>query len=230
MAVTELKQGNSESRTTISHFWASTDPFFTTRLYVVPGETEAESAPVRLTLFDPDGEKINDAFVEIAPGGIGSFDLAEFMTGCKREGGFLHAHVQAQCSRSVSYTFRIEGDQSASLLGKPSYVKPGQAAFFPVFFDEARSIIFGAVNCSGTAAQLDLTLSFQNSRFNVTKEIPPFGSRVMSVRSEFQHVNFRNDKVAYLECSCNQAGSEIGVQMIEEVRLADGSRVYHSLT
>jgi hypothetical protein len=230
MTQTGLQRSESVIKTKIAHFWAATDPFFLTKLIIVPGETETVSAPVRLTLFDPDGEQINDAFVEIRSGGVESFDLAEFMIGCKREGGLQHAHIQAQSSRSVSYIFRIEKGQFASLLGEPCYVSKEKKAFFPLCFEEQRNVIFGSINCSHASASLLLTLSLNNTQYRKIKEIPPFGCRVISVRAEFQNVNFRNSRVAYLECALEEAGREVGVQMIEEMKLPDGSRGYYSLT
>ena len=206
-----------------SHFWAATFPFFETTLFIAPPVDGSPVAPTRLTVFDADGEIVNEAALEIEPGRVGIFELEQFLGGCKLEGGLKHAHLEVVSPPGCRHLCRMHSRSGASLHVEAAALSSHRSVFFPLRFARGHDTIVCFVNRGAEPAVVKMRLFVGSRNPESFLEVPAFGARMVSLGSEFgEFVGGGEADIGqgYVRISA-KGGADLGVHLIERVIARD---------
>lgn len=223
-----------EDKRSCSRFWVSTFPHFETTLFILPprlaepDETADNSSQV--TIYDSDGEVINELNVSRSDQ-CNVLELDQFLGACKLESGLKHGQVELSSPAGTRHFCRIHGGESASFLGEPVSMSKGQSCFFPLLLNENKSSFLCIVNHESSELRAKCRLFYAKRNPEIDCIVPPNGSRVYSIESEFSdYFDLKEGKLqqAYLRISSRSEGV-FGAQLMERSDTEKGRGVFTSV-
>ena len=193
--------------------WIPGAPLGEASLIVV---SNAERENLSLKLFDSDGAVANTLTVELAkfPAVV---SLEMLVAGIKRDSGFKHGQVQVQHSSSAVVTVHMHSNASAVTLPSPTELIPGANFFMPVSFGANKTPLLTLTNGGEQEAVIKLRLFCGNRMPELMVSIPPHGSRVVALGTEFsEYTAFSADKEVhgYVRLHMKSDGA-VGVGFLE---------------
>ncbi|NLF26069.1 MAG: hypothetical protein GX589_10495 [Deltaproteobacteria bacterium] len=239
--ISTLREGNTSAIKCsgavgeVSDFWVCTYPFFKTTLFILPSFELAEGA-LELTsavaVFDPDGEKINEASVSFSPGSVGTLEVDMLLGACKLEAGLKHGHLRVVSPPGCRHLCRIYARERGAIMGEPQQIGAGQAGFFPVVFGTDRFPYVALVNHGSNSAVVKSRLFCGNRTPESEYLVPAMGARIVALAAEFdEYVQSQGEKQihAYLRLSVKDAVM-LGAQLIERIVLGRDNESYMALS
>ncbi|MBX7143325.1 MAG: hypothetical protein K1X79_02630 [Oligoflexia bacterium] len=203
---------------TTTHLWVCSYPYVDSTLFVVPpavlGDSSARTA---VAIYDADGNTANEVDLEFPSNQIGIIELESIMGGCKLEAGIKHGHAVVQSPVGYSHFCRIHTREGAALIGAPASLTADHSSFFPITFDEGRQYFLAFVNETRSTANVKCRLFCGKRSPETLLTIPPLGSRVIHVETEFPDYaggDTGKQLQGYVRISTKSEG-RIGVQLIE---------------
>ena len=177
----------SESAVT-SHFWIANPPFSSSTLLVAapPGMAGEQGGctATNLSIFDVDGEKVNEVTVEFPAGEVGVIELEPFCQSLKLQGGVAHGHLAVSSPEGTRHVCRQSIGGSVSLLQDPVVTKGRENSFTPLIIGARREHQVVLVNASSESAQVAIRLFYGNRAPEWNVEVPGNASRLISLETE----------------------------------------------
>jgi hypothetical protein len=212
MSVADVSE-TALSSTVSKSLWIPGTPLGEASLIVVsnsPRET------LSLRLFDSDGAVANTLNLELSkfPAVV---SLEMLVAGVKRDSGFRHGQMQIQHSSTASVTVHMHSNASAVALPPTTELAPGANFFMPVSFGANKTPLLTLVNGGENEAVVKLRLFCGNRMPELMVSIPPRGSRVVALGTEFsEYTAFSADKEVhgYVRLHLKSEGS-VGVSFLE---------------
>lgn len=225
----EIEQGS------IFHYWVCSNPFFETTLFLVPAADCPHSDlsnGASVSLFDPDGDAVNELEVQFPAGTVGVVELNSLFGSSKLEGGFKHGHMVVRAAKGVKPLCRLNTRNQAAVLGEPRQLSAGRSSFFPLLFAESRSSFLALVNCGTEETTIKCRL-FCGKRIPETDcLIPGLGARIISIEDEFpDYAVAEEDKKiqAYVRLGSKSA-QPVGVLLFEQTKMLQEDDFYCSVS
>ncbi len=182
----------SGNRTSSSHFWVCSSPFFEVTLLLAckpRGSNLSETTtPILLRLFDADGQQFNELEYRFPFSQLGLVELEPLMAGCKFESGVKHAHLEVQHSADVVAACRLHNRDCAALLSGPQVVSSSARVFFPLQAAREHLHFLCLVNHTGSEATIRSRLFCGKRSPESMWILPPHGSRFICLATEFPDV------------------------------------------
>lgn len=205
-------------------FWISTQPFFESSLLLFP----IVSAPFNLYLYDCDGALVNQVELQFPAGKLVVLPLVEFAEGLKLESGLRYGQLVVSAPSENLINCKIHGGDWAGSCSDNQSLSVDKSIFFPITLSEERSYVLAFCNASKSIAQLKGRLFFGKRTPEFNCVLPPLGSRIVSVNSQFSEftaVPPGKELQAYLRLTSRER-SLIGVQLIERHEVTTERFVY----
>lgn len=221
-----------------THFWVAEYPYLDLTLFSVAGESTfiqedgalasfPESFSLNLTVHDCDGLLVNQVGAIFPTGSVGTLELGQFLSGLKLEGGLKHALLSVEHPEFVRCVCRAQTQSAAAIIGEPLPLSIGKGAFFPVTFCGERKSVVALSNPTTQSVTAKCRL-FQGKRTpEFTVSLPPLGSRIYGVESEFSEYLSLDPgyfSQAYLRVTTKSSKS-ILVQILEVTEGGKGNRM-----
>ncbi len=210
----------------VLHFWVASYPFFNASLFVVPrGNTRPQ---ISFSAFDADGACINEGEIIFDGQGIGVVNLENLLAQAKLESGLRHAHIEVYDSLNSRILCRLDSVSCTTFLGETLQVTEEKSHFFPITFSPNKKSFIAAVNFSNESSRLRCRLFSGTRAPDSVIELPPRGSRLISVESHFsEYISVEEGKTAQGYVRLGARGeSVIGVQFMEFVRGVNEEEFY----
>ncbi|RMG41454.1 MAG: hypothetical protein D6719_08530 [Candidatus Dadabacteria bacterium] len=226
----EESESSSELTPTESHFWIGSFPFLESSLLICPSFVLSGTSSLRF--FDPDGMLCNQAQVEFKSGAVGVMELAQFIEGCKLEAGLKHAHLEVTSPPGTRHLLRVHTREGAAVVGEPVKIKRNKGAFYPVTFAADRSALLCFVNSGNSEALVKCRLYVANRTPETLLTVPPYGSRVISLKAEFiDYIAERESMLipGYVRLT-TKSPDLIGVQLLEHNSTTKDNEFYCSVS
>lgn len=209
---------------TPQHIWAATYPFIDSVLFISqaslpPGSGHLPTVDAIIQAFDPDGDCINEIFLNVPLTPVCAFPVDQFLESCKLEGGIKHAHLVVRTNLQSRVLCRLQSNQGAVLLGEPTKIFGEQATFFPIQVSANQTTIFPLLNYGNTPAVVRCRLYIGKRSPETSLVIPPRGCRVLNIKSDFEDFfpeASERPTQAYVRLS-TRSDRPVGIQMIETI-------------
>lgn len=226
-----LQSGINNISGNVSHFWASTYPFFQSSINILPalslGPNEATTSSIYL--YDPDGALINELNVQTVPGSVGTYELEEFLGACKIESGLKHGHLRVVSPHGYRHFLRLWTHEGSVMTSYSALISKNRVAFFPMLASTDRTCMIAVVNHSEREANVRCRLYVEKRSPENSFTIPGHGARIIFMDAEFYHhgINLKaeEDTQAYVRLS-TLGEAMCSAQFVERVQGAEKGNLY----
>lgn len=175
----------------IEQFWFSNSLFPALKLMVVPSSAESDGI-CGVKFYDPDGRLINEAEIGAPPGVVTQFELLPFLGGLSLESGMHHGQLDVVSHHSTY--LHAASDTRAAIISPIDIKSQGVMSMFPVKLG-ADEYCVTAANFSEIETVVKAKLIIGNRSPEISLTIPPRGTRIFSIQSEFSEII--GDKTGY---------------------------------
>lgn len=190
----------------IERFWFSNTLFPALKLLVAPSSPVVEGDEAcGLKFFDPDGRLINEAEIGAPRGVITEFELSPFLGGLSIESGMMHG--QLEVASDCSTYLHASSESRAAIIPPLEPRSDGVMTMYPIKLGAEESCVTIA-NFSQSEAVVKAKLLIGNRSPEIAVTLPPRGTRVFSIQSEFQEVIGDKSGYAYIRL---QAGFDVSI-------------------
>jgi hypothetical protein len=215
-----------------AHFWVSSYPFFETTLILIPPvQSSSPQCSATLTAYDSDGATINTVQMSFPANETQLVEVEPLMGSCKLECGVKHGHIVVELPYGGGAACRIHTRESATMVSEPRIITPSAASFVPLTLGAGRMNFLLCVNRSQKECIVKARLFFGKRSPETSWTLPPFGTRIVLVESEFApYLGLeKSDQIqAYIRMSTKSG--EIGVQTLERTEGAKDEAYFSSMS
>ena len=148
-------------------------------------ESQVESPPALIRLFDCDGGLVNELEMGSAGGNPAGIELDPLLERCKLESGLRHGHLMVEHAPEIRPVCRLQNRAGAVISGASLPITQAHAMFSPVCLSPERSSLVTLVNYGAVEAQVRVRLMFSSRSPDVIYSVPPFGAKVVCLEQEF---------------------------------------------
>lgn len=195
------------------YYWVPSQPYFEPFLLVSSDTSE----DLTLSVFDVDGNKVNNITVNCSESGNQVTPLEPFLASCKSESGFRHAVVAIDdLPSNVTVQCRLHSPLGSHVNNPLLVLNDGQNGFFPFTIEEGVTNLLALINPT------DQTQSVRYRWYSADKskedicDIAPRATRLLHIEAVIAESAMFSDKKmihGYMRVAAKASGS-VAVQLL----------------
>jgi hypothetical protein len=181
-----------------SHFWVAHTPLIEMTLFI-GSNLSPEEQRADLQLFDCEGELVNELTVTFPAGELHTIDIGSLLQRCRLQNGFPHGQLVVSSASGTTHALHVHSKNQGTLVPNTPAFDEDHPSFIPIRLGTSRDTFVALVNTRRESAAVTLRLISGKRSPETICVLPPLGSRMISIYSEFpEFVESRAHGLAYI--------------------------------